>query len=114
MDEWVIYHNPRCGKSRTALELLEDRDVEPRVVLYLKNPPSAAEVKKLAAAAGVRPRDLVRTHEKVFREIALDLEDDKAVCEAIAKHPILLERPIVVRGKKAAIGRPPNAVLKLL
>jgi arsenate reductase len=112
----TLYHNPRCSKSRQALELLRKRGIEPRIIEYLKMPPTAAELRALLKLLGMRPRDILRTKEAAFKEAGLDdaKKTDAAVIEAIVKDPILLERPIAVAGKKAVIGRPPENVLKIL
>jgi arsenate reductase len=110
----TIYHNPRCSKSREALSILTDAGVKVDVVEYLKTPPSAAELKDVAAKLGIKPGAMVRTKEDEFKQLHLDLDDDKAVLAALAKHPVLLERPIVVMGSNAVIGRPPENVKKLL
>ncbi|MBV8653727.1 MAG: arsenate reductase (glutaredoxin) [Alphaproteobacteria bacterium] len=110
----TIYHNPRCGKSRQTLELLRKRGIEPRIVEYLKTPPSAAELHQLLKMLGMAPRQLLRSKEAAEAGIdAKALSDDKLV-EAMAQHPIVIERPIVVNGAKAALGRPPEAVAKIL
>jgi arsenate reductase len=110
----TIFHNPRCTKSRETLELLKQNGVEPAIVEYLKKPPSAEELRGVLAKLHLRPRDIVRTKEPIFSSLGLDLDNDRAVIQALVEHPILLERPIVVRGAKAAIGRPPENVLKIL
>lgn len=112
----TLYHNPRCSKSRQALELLRQRGIEPQIVEYLKTPPSAAEIRSLLAALGKRPREILRTKEAAYKEAGLDdvKMTDAAVIAAIIRHPILLERPIAVAGKKAVIGRPPEDVLKIV
>ena len=112
----TIYHNPRCSKSRQTLALLEERGIAPRVVDYLKTPPSAAELKTILKQLGLRPRDLMRKGEPLYAELGLkdrDLDDDALIALMVA-NPILIERPIVVSGSKAAIGRPPESVLKIL
>ena len=112
----TIYHNPRCSKSRATLQLLQDRGLSPKVVEYLKTPPTQAELTAIAKALAVPARDLLRKGEAPYKELGLDdpgLGDAKAVA-AMAAHPILLERPIVVKNGKAAIGRPPEAVLDIL
>ena len=110
----TFYHNPRCGKSRAALELLRAKDVSVRVVEYLKSPPDIATVTSLADMLG-GARAIVREGEPAYREAGLDqASSDKALLDAIVRHPILLQRPILVRDGKAAIGRPPEAVLALL
>ncbi len=112
----TIYHNPRCSKSRQTLALLEEKGIEPEIVRYLDTPPSAEELKAILAKLGIGPRDLMRTKEKVYRELGLDDPslDDEALIEAMVANPILIERPIVVSGKKAALGRPPERVLDIL
>ena len=112
----TIWHNPRCTKSRQTLELLKSKGVEPTIREYLKEPPSKAEVEKLISLVGGDPRDLIRDGEDEFKALKLRKADlTKAdIAKAIAAHPILLQRPIVVKGPHAAIGRPPEAVLPLL
>ena len=112
----TIYHNPRCSKSRQTLALLEERGIGPRVVDYLKTPPSAAELKTILKKLRLRPRDLMRKGEPLYAELGLkdrDLDDDALIALMVA-NPILIERPIVVSGGKAAIGRPPESVLEIL
>jgi arsenate reductase len=112
----TIYHNPRCTKSRQTLALLEEKGVKPKIVEYLKEPPSAAELKRVLKKLGLKPRDILRQGESVYAELGLkdkDLKDD-ALIALMVKNPILIERPIVVSGDKAAIGRPPESVLKIL
>src|SRR5277367_4418269 len=110
----TIYHNPRCGKSRQTLELLRKRGIEPRIVEYLKTPPSAAELRGLLKMLGLAPRQLLRSKEAAEAGIdAKALSDDKLL-EAMSQHPIVIERPIVVNGEKAALGRPPESVTKIL
>jgi arsenate reductase len=112
----IIYHNPRCSKSRQTLALLEEKGVNPRIVDYLKMPPSAAELNTILKKLGLRPRDLMRKGEPRYAELGLkdrDLDDDALIALMVA-NPILIERPIVVSGGKAAIGRPPESVLEIL
>jgi arsenate reductase len=112
----IIYHNPRCSKSRQTLALLEEKGNAPRIVEYLKTPPSAIELKAILKKLGLKPRDLLRKGEPLYAEFGLkdrDLDDD-ALIKLMVANPILLERPIVVSGGKAAIGRPPESVLKIL
>jgi arsenate reductase (glutaredoxin) len=112
----TIYHNPRCSKSRQTLALLEESGIAPRIVDYLKTPPSAAELKGILKTLGLRPRDLMRKGEPRYAELGLkdrDLDDDALIALMVA-NPILIERPIVLSGGNAAIGRPPEAVLKIL
>jgi arsenate reductase len=112
----TIYHNPRCSKSRATLALIEARGVKPKIVDYLKTPPSAAELKAILRKLGLKPRDILRTSETVYAELGLeDRElDDDALIALMVKNPILIERPIVVAGSKAAVGRPPENVLAIL
>ena len=112
----TIWHNPRCSKSRQTLELLHKKGVEPTIREYLRQPPSKAEVEKLLDLVGGDPTALIRDGEAEFKALKKKKADlNKAdIAKAIAAHPILLQRPIVVAGKKAAIGRPPEAVLALL
>lgn len=112
----VIYHNPRCSKSRATLELLRERKIEPTIVEYLNNPPSITELKDILSWLKLSARDLLRRNEPEYKAAGLEnneLSEDQII-EAIVKHPILLERPIVVNENKAAIGRPPENVLSIL
>jgi len=112
----IIYHNPRCSKSRATLQLLEARGVKPKIVDYLKTPPTAAELKAILKKLGMRPNELIRKGEPRYAELRLkDRElDDDALIALMVENPILIERPIVVSGGKAAIGRPPEKVLEIL
>jgi arsenate reductase len=112
----TIWHNPRCGKSRQTLELLRKKGVEPEIREYLKQPPSKAEVEKLIEMLGGNAGDLLRDGEPEFKALKKKKADlaRADIAKAIAAHPILLQRPVVVAGKRAAIGRPPEAVLPLL
>jgi arsenate reductase len=110
----IIYHNPRCSKSRETLALLRAHGVEPTLIEYLETPPDEATVRKLLQALHLSVREIVRRKEPVFRELGLADADDDALIAAICTHPVLLERPIVVRGRRAALGRPPENVLTLL
>lgn len=112
----TLYHNPRCAKSRQTLQLLQAMGVEPRVVLYLDTPPDAATLKTLLGKLGISARQLLRTGETTYRELGLKNSEltDTDLVEAMVKHPQLIERPIVVNGERAAIGRPPEAVLAVL
>lgn len=112
----TIYHNPRCAKSRATLQLLEAKGMTPKVVDYLKTPPSAAELKAILKKLGLKPRDFIRKGEPRYAE--LDLKDrqfsDDQLIAVMVDNPILIERPIVVSGGRAAIGRPPEKVLEIL
>ena len=112
----TIYHNPRCSKSRQTLALLRERGIEPEVVEYLKTPPDAARLGALLDMLGLAPRDLMRRKEAPYKDLGLDdptLGRD-ALIAAMVSNPILIERPIVVAGPKATLGRPPEAVLEIL
>lgn len=110
----VIYHNPRCGKSRETLALLEKKGLTPKVVEYLKTPPSAAELGQIVKMMGKPAHLLVRAKEAREAGIDPDKLSEGALLSALAKNPAVIERPIVVAGKKAALGRPPEAVLAIL
>lgn len=111
-----IYHNPRCSKSRQTLEFLRSRGIEPAVIEYLKFPPSEAELIKVISALGLSPRELLRKGENAYKELGLDQPNvtDDVLIKAMVSHPVLIERPIVIHGNKAAIGRPPESVLLIL
>ncbi len=114
MSEITIYHNPRCSKSRETLALLEQHGVTPRIVEYLKTPPTAAELKAILAGLGMKPEQLVRKGEEIYKSgYAADFTDAQWIA-ALVKDPILIERPIVVKAGGAALGRPPKNVLKIL
>jgi arsenate reductase len=110
----TIYHNPRCSKSRAALALLQDKGVSPEIVEYLNAPPSADELKRILATLGMKPRELLRTKEA--KDAGLDdpnLSDDALIAGMVA-NPIVIERPIVISGGEARIGRPPESVLEIV
>ena len=112
----VIYHNPRCSKSRKTLELLEQNARHPHVIEYLKTPPDAKTLKLLLARLGMSARDLLRTKEDEYKTAGLENENlsDEEIIQAMIKFPKLIERPIVVIGNKAILGRPPEKVLDLI
>lgn len=114
--QMTILHNPRCSKSREALALLRARGVEPRVVEYLKTPPTAAELEGILQAAGLQPRDLMRKGEDAYRELGIGTRDftRQELVDLMVRHPVLIERPVVVAGDRAVVGRPPERVLELL
>ncbi len=116
MSEVTLYHNPRCSKSRQTLALLEERGIEPEIIEYLKTPPDAATITGLLDKLGIPAIELIRRGEAPFAELGLagKEDDDGALVEAMVSHPILIERPIVVAGDQARIGRPPEAVLDIL
>lgn len=112
----TIYHNPRCSKSRQTLALLEENQVTPEVVLYLETPPDAATLKSLLGKLGIGARELLRKGEDAYKENNLkdsNLSDDELIAAMVA-HPKLIERPIVVKGDQAVLGRPPENVLALI
>ncbi len=112
----VIYHNPRCSKSRQTLELLEKHGETPTIIEYLKTPPTAKKLKEILTQLGFTPRDLMRKKEAIYAECKLDnpaLSHDDLI-DFMVKHPILIERPIVLANGKAATGRPPEQVLDIL
>lgn len=112
----VIYHNPRCSKSRAALDLLRSRGIAPRIVLYLETPPDAATIDDLLRRLDLPPRALIRSGEAEYGALGLaaGAVDDAALVAAMASHPRLIERPIVVRGERAVIARPAERLLALL
>lgn len=116
MSKTTIYHNPRCSKSRQTLQLLEDNGVSPEIVLYLETPPSASALKDLLKKLGISARDLLRKGEDAYKENNLkdDSLSESQLIAAMVEHPKLIERPIVVKGSKAVLGRPPENVLQLI
>ena len=116
MSDVQIYHNPRCSKSRQTLALLQEKGIEPAIVEYLKETPSAAEIKTVLNKLGISARELLRTKEDAYKEHNLadqSLSDDAIIAAMIAS-PKLIERPIVIKGDAARIGRPPEQVLEIL
>ncbi len=116
MSTVVIYHNPRCSKSRATLRLLEQRGIAPTVVEYLNQPPTAEQIRQILDLLGKTPREIMRRKEAEYQANGLDnadLSDDQLI-DAITANPKLLERPIVLANGKAAIGRPPENVLDIL
>ena len=110
----TMYHNPRCTKSRETLALLRDRSVEPEIIEYLKTPPSKTRLRELAGMLG-GAHALLRTKEPLCKELGLSKDSTLAeIVNAIVQNPILLERPLVVCGNRAALGRPPDSVLQIL
>jgi arsenate reductase len=108
-----IFYNPACSKCRETMSLIKEAGVKPEVVEYLKTPPSAQELEDVLKLLQLRPRDIIRTKEKIFASLNLNLDDDRAVLAALVQHPELLERPIVVQGSQAVVARPPENVRKL-
>lgn len=114
--ETAIYYNPRCSKSRAALDLLRNRGIEPEIIEYLNHPPDKQSLQRLLALLGMEPRELMRKQETAYREAGLDDPslDREQLIDAMVEHAILIERPIVVANGKAVIGRPPEKVLEIL
>lgn len=113
MTDITLYHNPRCSKSRQTLELLEANQHQAKVVLYLETPPDVATLSAVIKKLGVSVHDIIRTGESEYTKEMSEWSDEKLL-EAIASHPILLQRPIVVTNNQARIGRPPESVLEIL
>ena len=110
-----IYHNPRCSKSRAGLALLEEQGIEPEIIKYLDTPPTAEELTVLLQKLDMKPRALMRTKEAIYKELGLkEIEEDAKLIEAMVAHPKLIERPIVVKGNKAVVGRPLENIEVLL
>jgi arsenate reductase len=115
MSDATIFFNPGCRKCRDALALLQERGIEPQVVEYLKTPPTAAELEAIIALLGIKPEQLVRKGEPLYQEkYAGKTLDDAEWVAAMVRDPILIERPIVIAGNRAVIGRPPSLVLDLI
>ncbi|MCX4193238.1 arsenate reductase (glutaredoxin) [Methylophaga sp. OBS1] len=116
MSNIQILHNPRCSKSRQTLALLEEKGIEPEVIKYIDTPPTATELKAILQKLGISARDLLRKGEDDYK--ALNLKDrslsEEALIEAMVEHPKLIERPIVIKGNKARLGRPPESVLDII
>ena len=116
MSNFIIYHNPRCSKSRQTLEILNKQNVDTEIVLYLETPPSAEEVASILQKLGLRSRDIIRKGEKEYK--LLNIKDrsltENELITFMSANPKLIERPIVVKDDKAIIGRPPENVLSLL
>jgi arsenate reductase (glutaredoxin) len=116
MADVTIYHNPKCGSSRKTLEFIRAKGIEPKIIEYLKTPPSAKELKTIVKRMGVSVRDIIRRKEEPYTALELDnpkLSDGQLI-EAMVAHPILINRPIVVTAKGARLGRPPESVKEIL
>jgi arsenate reductase len=115
-DTTVIYHNPRCSKSRETLQILEDNHLDLDIIEYLVDPPTPQELKRIISMLGISARELLRNTEPVYQQASLDddslSEDD--IIEAICEYPVLMQRPIVICGNRAVIGRPPGRVLEII
>ena len=110
-----IYHNPRCKKSRETLQLIKDKGIDPKVIRYLETPPSEKEIRDMLKKLHISPKELVRTSEPAYKEnfAGREISDDSLI-KAMVDNPILIQRPIVVEGDEAVLGRPPENVYKLL
>ena len=112
----VIYYNPRCRKSREALQIIKDRGIEPEIRYYLEEPPTQAELSEILRKMGKKPRDIFRKSEPLYKDLGLknkDLSDDDLL-DYLIQYPILIERPIVVKGQRAVLGRPPEDIKKII
>ena len=109
-----ILHNPRCSKSRATLNIILENNIQPTIRLYLDDPLSIGEIKDLLIKLNTTADQIVRKNEEIYKKLNLKDSNQDLLIEKISKNPILLERPIVVKGKKAIIGRPPENVMKLL
>lgn len=115
MSSFTIYHNPKCTKSRATLALLQEHGIEPKVIEYLKTPPTAAELQAIVTKLGITPEQLVRKGEEAYKaNYAGRKLTDAQWIQAMVSHPILIERPVVVAGNRAVIGRPPENINQLL
>ena len=116
MADVTIYHNPKCNKSREALALLEERGVVPQIIEYLKDPPDQETLARILGILGIEPHDLIRTKEDEYLDLGLAAKKDdrQELIRQMVQHPILIERPIVVKGDQACLGRPPEKVLEIL
>ncbi|HIG60988.1 MAG TPA: arsenate reductase (glutaredoxin) [Gammaproteobacteria bacterium] len=116
MTQVTIYHNPKCSKSRATLAILNDHNIEPNIRLYLEQPPTAAELDELLQALAMNPEDIFRSGESIVQSLKIDIGelDGTKLIELILQHPILMQRPIVRRGNRAIIGRPPENVVALI
>lgn len=116
MSNIIIYHNPRCSKSRQALALLEEKHIKPKIVEYLKAPLTEQELKHIIKLLGISPKELLRKNEKEYKKLDLANSQytDEDILKLMVKHPILIERPIIIAGHKAVVGRPPEKILAII
>jgi arsenate reductase len=114
-DNLTIYYSPKCSKSRETLQILEQNKKRPQIIEYLQTPPNKQALAHIIKMLGISPRDILRTSEQAYADTLLDdTATDEQIIEAICKHPILLQRPIVISGNRAVIGRPPSRVLEII
>ena len=115
MSKLTLLHNPRCSKSREALKILEENGINAEIVKYLETPPTKEDIKNILKMLGINARELMRTKEDIYKELKLkDVTDEEALINAMAEHPRLIERPIVIKDGKAVIGRPPSKIVDFL
>lgn len=114
MPQLQIYHNPRCSKSRQTLALLQQHNLEPDIIEYLKTPPTETEIKQLLTWLNCTASNLVRKKEPIFKALQLENADEAHLIKAMSTHPVLIERPIVVKNQRAVLGRPPENILELI
>jgi arsenate reductase len=115
VDRLIIYHNPSCSKSTETLQILQQNNKTPRVIEYLKNPPDELQLKEIIKMLGIPASDLIRTTEQAYIDAKLEESaTDEQIIEAICTQPVLLQRPIVISGSRAVIGRPPIKVLEII
>tara|TARA_Y100000590_G_scaffold129438_1_gene147971 strand:- start:1598 stop:1954 length:357 start_codon:yes stop_codon:yes gene_type:complete len=116
LDNFIIYHNPRCSKSRQSLEILREKEIEPEIIFYLETPPSEEELKSITTKLRINAFELLRKNEKEFKEqdLANPSRTEGEIIQAMVKFPRLIERPIIIKGDRAIIGRPPENVLKII
>ncbi len=116
MEPIKIYHNPRCSKSRAALALLEENDITPEIIYYLETPPDTEELKSLLNKLGMDIREILRKNEAEYDEFGLEDEslNEEIVLDIVSRHPKLIQRPILIQGDRAILGRPPEKVLQLI
>jgi len=116
MSEYTIYHNPRCSKSRQTLTILQEKGIQPEIILYLETPLDANELSRLIKKLGIQARDLLRKGEDDYKQLGLKdpSMSETDILDAMSRHPKLIERPILVKGDNAVLGRPPENVLELI
>lgn len=114
MSTWKILHNPKCSKSRQALKLLNDKGIKPEIIEYLKNPLTEKDLQNLLDQLLAKPAEVVRTKEEVYQELQFNINSKEEIIKYLAKYPILLERPIVIKNNVAVIGRPTENINQLL
>ncbi len=116
MSSFIIFHNPRCSKSRQTLALLQEHQIDPQIVLYLETPPTKSMLRQVLKKLGISPRQLLRVGEQAYKDLGLSDASlgNEAILDAMIKEPRLIERPIVIHGDRAVLGRPPENVLSLL